>query len=391
MNSESVAIGEVCELFTGGTPDRKNDAFYEGGDVPWLVSGDIHNPEIKSCEGRITDAGLQSSAAKYLPEDSVLIALNGQGKTRGTVARLKMKATCNQSLVAIHPVDCKRLDSNFLFRNLQARYQEIRHLTGSQGNERRGLNMGLIKGIKIPLPPLEEQRRIAGILDQADALRRLRTRALDKLNTFGQAIFHEMFGDVRSEQASNALLGDCADFFSGNTLPEGEEFVDQKDGYLILKVSDLNRPGNAREVHEAALWSSVPGSKAATCPAGAIVFPKRGGAIGTNKKRTLMRPAILDPNLMGVLPRSNVINTDFLAGWFSLFTLSDIASGSSVPQLNKKDLSPLRLRVPEMTLQEQYGVQREKLQHVWQRANADLAAQEFLFASLQHRAFQGEL
>jgi len=65
------------------------------------------------------------------------------------------------------------------------------------------LSLGQIGSLKIPLPPLEEQRRIAGILDQADALRRLRTRALDKLNTLGQAIFHEMFGDPLADHSKD--------------------------------------------------------------------------------------------------------------------------------------------------------------------------------------------
>ncbi|KFL26603.1 hypothetical protein JP74_12765 [Devosia sp. 17-2-E-8] len=104
-----------------------------------------------------------------------------------------------------------------------------------------------------------------------------------------------------------------------------------------------------------------------------------------------MRPAILDPNLMGVSPNTDKMNIDFLSGWFSLFTLSDIASGSSVPQLNKKDLAPLKLKVPDIKLQSAFSDHRDETKRIWQRSTEQMAIQEALFASLQHRAFKGEL
>ena len=101
-------IGDVCDLMTGGTPSKSKKGYFEGGDIRWLVSGDINKKIIKDCNGRITQLGLENSSAKYLPVNSVMIALNGQGKTRGTVALLKTKATCNQSLVSIHPKEHNR-------------------------------------------------------------------------------------------------------------------------------------------------------------------------------------------------------------------------------------------------------------------------------------------
>ena len=106
-------IGDVCRLMTGGTPSRTKPEYF-GGEIKWLVSGDIHQGEIVDCEGRITEAGMRSSNAKLLPVNSVMIALNGQGKTRGTVALLRTRATCNQSLVSIHPNEPEKLLPEFL-------------------------------------------------------------------------------------------------------------------------------------------------------------------------------------------------------------------------------------------------------------------------------------
>ena len=157
------ALGELCSFMTGGTPSSTAREYYENGSVPWLVSGDIHKKRIFDCVNHITKEAVANSNAKILPENSVLIALNGQGKTRGTVALLRMKnATCNQSLVSINPVRSKLLPG-YLFCVLDSMYQTIRDITGD--NQRSGLNIPIIKTIRIPLPPLAIQQEIVAEIE----------------------------------------------------------------------------------------------------------------------------------------------------------------------------------------------------------------------------------
>lgn len=163
---EVVELKDFCEFLTGGTPKSTIKEYY-GGNIKWLVSGDIHKGEIFDCEGRITESGLSNSNAKYLPMNSVLIALNGQGKTRGTVALLRTKATCNQSIVSINPKN-ENLISEFLYYILKDKYQQIRGLTGD--NERSGLNIPILKSIKIPLPPLSVQQEIVARIEEEQKL-----------------------------------------------------------------------------------------------------------------------------------------------------------------------------------------------------------------------------
>lgn len=173
---EMMELGDVCNFMTGGTPTSTVKEYYENGTIPWLVSGDIHKGEIFDCEGRITKKGVESSNAKYLPKDSVLIALNGQGKTRGTVALLRMeKATCNQSLVSINPKDKNTLVSEFIYYQLKSMYQEIREITGD--NQRSGLNISIVKAIKIPRPPLKIQKQIVAQIEEEQKL----VEAINKL------------------------------------------------------------------------------------------------------------------------------------------------------------------------------------------------------------------
>lgn len=163
-----VKLGDFCDLLTGGTPRSTKRRYYNNGTVKWIVSGDIHKGEIFDCEGRITEEGLINSNARYLPIDSVLIALNGQGKTRGTVALLRTKATCNQSIVSIKPKDNKKLIPEFLYYQLKTRYQEIRNITGDE--QRSGLNMPIIRNIQVYLPSTKEQKEIVGKIETEQKL-----------------------------------------------------------------------------------------------------------------------------------------------------------------------------------------------------------------------------
>ena len=103
-----------------------------------------------------------------LPINSVLIALNGQGKTRGTVALLRIEAACNQSIVAINPNDHNSLMPEFLFYQLKVRYQEIRDITGD--NQRSGLNMPIIRNIMIAIPPISVQQEIVAQIEKEQQL-----------------------------------------------------------------------------------------------------------------------------------------------------------------------------------------------------------------------------
>lgn len=157
----SVKLGDNCKVTAGGTPlTTRSD--YWGGDVPWMNSGDLNKGVIFSVEGRITELGLNSSSAKIIPENSVLIGLAGQGKTRGTVAINKIPLATNQSVGAFIP-DEQSIDYRFLFYNLRKRYVQLRQISAGDGG-RGGLNLQILKSIKVNLPPLPEQKRIVGVL-----------------------------------------------------------------------------------------------------------------------------------------------------------------------------------------------------------------------------------
>ncbi len=200
-------IGETCNLMTGGTPSRSKKEYFDNGTINWLVSGDINKKEIYDCEGKITELGFENSNTKILPLNSVMIALNGQGKTRGTVAMLRIKATCNQSLVSIYPKDDNEILPELIFSNLEGRYIEIRKMTGDSGNDRRGLNMPLIRKIKFSYPKsITKQKQIVTKLDTlSDETKKLEAvyqQKIDDLDELKNSILQKAFnGEFKTEKA----------------------------------------------------------------------------------------------------------------------------------------------------------------------------------------------
>lgn len=155
----------LSQIYAGGTPDRSNLEYWSNGTIPWLNSGSVNDWEVRSPSALITPAGYASSSARWVPAKSVVIALAGQGKTKGMVARTEIRATTNQSMAAIVPGN--QLEYRFLQYWLTSNYQSIRNLAG--GDLRDGLNLQHIASIECPLPPMDEQRRIADFLDAATA------------------------------------------------------------------------------------------------------------------------------------------------------------------------------------------------------------------------------
>ena len=241
-------IGDVCKLMTGGTPSRSKKEYYDNGTINWLVSGDIHKRIINDCSGKITELGLNNSNAKFLPINSVMIALNGQGKTRGTVAILKIKATCNQSLISIYPKDDKVLIPELIYTNLLGRYNEIRKITEDGGNDRRGLNMPLIRKIRISFPKsIFQQKLIVATLDKAFAAIDIAKanseqnlqNAKELFESYLQNVFENKGNDWENKTISSLVdekvLDKPLDGNHGETHPVKSDFIDSGVPFIMSK------------------------------------------------------------------------------------------------------------------------------------------------------------
>ncbi len=156
-------LGDIARISSGGTPDRSKPEYW-GGDVPWVTTGEIQFNTITDTAEKITSAGLKNSSAKLFPPGTLLMAMYGQGKTRGQVAKLAIEATTNQNSAAILLKDGH--DPDFYFQFLSSQYENIRDFGHSGGISH--LNAGLLRLITVPVAPINEQRRIAQILSTWD-------------------------------------------------------------------------------------------------------------------------------------------------------------------------------------------------------------------------------
>ena len=160
-------LGDIARISSGGTPDRAKPEYW-GGAVPWVTTGEIQFNTITDTVEKITEAGLKNSSAKLFPPGTLLMAMYGQGKTRGQMAKLAIEAATNQNSAAI--LLNEEHEPDFYFQYLSSQYENIRDFGHSGGISH--LNAGLLKQIPVPVAPKAEQRRIAHILatwDQAIA------------------------------------------------------------------------------------------------------------------------------------------------------------------------------------------------------------------------------
>lgn len=150
------------QIYSGGTPSTSNPDYWENGNIPWVNSGAVNQRIITKPSKYITEEGLNNSSTKYVQIDSLLMALAGQGRTKGTIAITKIKTTCNQSLGVIQPDS--RIFHKYLYYFLDREYFRIRGLAGD--SLRDGLNLTVIGEIPILVSSLKEQSQIANFLDE---------------------------------------------------------------------------------------------------------------------------------------------------------------------------------------------------------------------------------
>ncbi|HZH69048.1 MAG TPA: restriction endonuclease subunit S, partial [Flavobacteriaceae bacterium] len=164
---EIVELQEVCSVTSGGTPDRKNSSYWNG-DIPYVKTGEIFFNRIKHAEEFITEEGLINSSTRLISPGTILMAMYGQGVTRGRVAILEIEAAINQAVAAI---SCsEKIDNEFLFYQLMGLYKHLRMISDARGGNQSNLNGKLIKELKIVVPDLKSQRQFVAQIKKEQAL-----------------------------------------------------------------------------------------------------------------------------------------------------------------------------------------------------------------------------
>ena len=221
-------IGEIAVVTSGGTPSR-NIPKYWNGHIPWVTTSLVDFNIINNAEEFITQDGVDNSSAKLFPKNTILMAMYGQGITRGKVAILGIDATTNQACAAIKLRD--GIDIHFVFQNLMNRYEEIRDLSNEGGQ--KNLSAGIIKDISISYPSKPEQTKIASFLSAVDEKISQLTQKHALLSQYKQGMMQKLF----SQQIR----------FKADDGSEFGEWVEWKFASCIDIFDNLRKPVSASE------------------------------------------------------------------------------------------------------------------------------------------------
>lgn len=391
---QKLRLSEFCRTGTGGTPSRSNlERYYDEGTIPWVKSGELRERLINQTEEHVTEAALKETSLKLIPAGAILLAM--YGATVGRLGVLGVEATSNQAVCHIIP-DPDLADSRFLFRSLSNQVPNL--IAKGVGGAQPNISQGIIKDLVLHLPPLPEQKRIADILDHADALRAKRRAALAELDTLPQSLFLEMFGDPVTNPKGwllAPLVEKTVKIGSGSTPTGGEtayrtdgisliRSLNVRDGEFTLKdlahISDEQAKKLAGVIVEEddVLLNITGASVARVCRAPLYVLPAR-----VNQHVCIIRP---NETLNAVF-----LEQVLLADQTKRKLLKIGGAGATREAITKAQIETFEVICPKIKLQNEFArrVIAVEMQKSAQRKS--LSDLDTLFASLQHRAFRGEL
>lgn len=185
-----IPIDSFATVVSGGTPDRGNDEYWQGGTIPWVKTTELQNNEIYNAEEKITQSGLDNSSAKIIPANAILIAMYGQGKTRGMTGYLVKECATNQACACILP--SKSMNQRFLWQYMIFSYDILRNM--AKGGNQPNLNLGIIKQFPVIKPPLNMQNAFSNFMKQTSQSKLTIQQSLEKLETLKKALMQQYFG-----------------------------------------------------------------------------------------------------------------------------------------------------------------------------------------------------
>lgn len=385
----TVALGDIANWGSGGTPLRSVREYFGAG-LPWLSIADLNDGLVGDAKESLTPLGIEHSSAKPVPPGTLLVAMYGSIGKLGIAAR----ELCTSQAIAFAIPDTRRVDTRYLFHFLLSERPRLQ--SRGRGGTQSNIGQGDLKAWQMPLPPLPEQRRIAAILDGADAMRAKRRTAIQRLDELTQSIFLDMFGDPATNPKGWPMktLGALLTFQQYGPRFYNEAYAD--DGIRIVRITDLDESGVLRFVDMPRMLVSAEDEAKYRLHSGDLIFARTGATVG--------KVALIGPNDPPCIAGAYFIVMRFdpkrVAPGYALAVLMAPSVRAIVSRRSRQaaqqnfsgpGLRALPMPLPPIALQREFihrlaGVDRVKKSHI-----TSLTALETLFASLQHRAFQGEL
>jgi Restriction endonuclease S subunits len=358
---KTAALGDIAEIVSGATPKTGVPEFWDG-EVEWATPADLgklDGPFISTTPRKITPAGVRSCATTVLPAGSVLLSSRAP---IGHVAINTVPMATNQGFKSLIPHSM--VDAKYLYYWLKSKTSYLQSL--GNGATFKELSKKTTQQIEVPLPPLPEQRRIAAILDHADALRAKRRQVLAHLDSLTQSIFNDTFGGSTFDSVH---LRDVVKWNSGHFLPA----KNQTGGpHPVYGGNGVNGSHDEYMFEEPRL---VVGRVGAYC-----------GAVHVTQPFSWVTDNALVANLL----RDDLL-LSYLLPALTLANLNQYAGVSGQPSISGGKIGEVRLLVPPLDLQQDFTARVDGVNAQRVAVQRALAADDELFASLQSRAFAGGL
>lgn len=388
-------LSDVARLESGHTPSRRSADYWEGGDVPWLSLKDIRRLSgryVTHTQDMPTQLGIDNSSARVLPQGTVAFCRTA---SVGKVAILGRDMATSQDFA--NWVCGPSVVPEYL-------YEALRASTALFGKEKQGsthqtIYMPVLEKFQLLVPPLAEQRRIADILEQADAMRQKRRAAIAQLDTLTQAIFLDMFGDP----ATNPMgwpchsLGSIALKMSDGPFGSNLKSAHYTDsGIRVIRLQNIGVGNFSDRDHAFVSKQHFASLKKHECRPGDVLI----GTMGEPNLRACLQPAWLDLALNKadcVQLRTNpeLVNEHYICALLNLpateAMAQDLIHGQTRLRISMGRLRGMKVPVPGIHLQREFAARVASVSVLVERQSTSLVQLDALFASLQHRAFRGEL
>ena len=385
MKWQKVKLGEVCQIISGSTPRTGVEDLWDG-EIAWATPRDLSKLDsvyIEKTAQRITEKGFKSCSTQMLPVGSVLLSSRAP---IGHVAINTIPICTNQGFKNLIPNE--KLHNKFLYYWLRANREFLDSL--GNGATFKEVSKAIVERVEIPLPPLDEQKRIASILDAADALRRVRRQSLARLDELAQSLFLELFGDPATNPKGWEMrkLGEIGELDRGQSKHRPRDAPELFGGdYPFIQTGDVARSGGyIRKFSQT--YSEVGLKQSKLWPTGTLCI-----TIAANIAKTAMLTfdACFPDSVVGF--KTTQCEVEYVRHWFGFMQshMEAMAPESAQKNINLKILREFPIPLPPLSLQQTFAGQIEELERIKARGRAQLAELDALFASLQERAFDGRL
>lgn len=390
MTFPSASLVELCDVVIGKTPSRSNRTYWGEG-FPWLSISDIRELDIWATREQITSSAVANCRCRLVQPGTVLLSFK---LSVGKVGIARIPLFTNEAIAALPIRDEAKLDAGFLG-------WALRSINLSEGLDRAAkgltLNKEKLERIRIPLPTIVVQRRIATILDKADALRTKRRKALEELDRLAHTIFVQMFGDptANPKQWTRVSLGELLESGPQNGLYKPSSSYGS--GALILRIDAfydgvVTGLSTLKRVQVDAKELALYGLNEDEIVINRVNSPSHLGKSALIP--ALAEPVVFESNMMRLaLDKRRVLPSYVISFLQTDYIKSQIraASKDAINQssINQQDVKGFLVNLPPLSLQQSFAERLAELARL--RMSFERAAEETnaLFHSLQHSAFKG--